>query len=211
MNIKLLNVALGVALTATTLSASAQKNYTQGAVTYSLNLQGQATEVKNYFTPDSTAATFTTGPASIKVLSDAKHDYFAVLVDVPVASMKKAGIATPAEVEDLMSKIPTLTFAPGTETKQISGFNCKKVVATDTKSGKAYDIWVTNDFTTSPTAFPFYYAKAGGFPIQFTSFQQGQEQEVTITSITDEKAPAGTFSIGSGYEKGSLADLNPNR
>ena len=106
-----------------------------------------------------------------------------------------------------MSKVPTFTFTPGTETKQISGFNCSKVVAKDNKTGKSYDIWVTKDIVAPPTAFPFYYANAGGFPVQYTSFQQGMEQAITISGIADTKAPAGTFGIAKDYEKGTLADL----
>ncbi|MDB4920416.1 hypothetical protein [Mucilaginibacter sp.] len=208
MNIKLFNVALGMALTATTLSASAQKNYTQGVVSFTTEMRGQPAEVKEYFTADSTAALITMGPANVKILSNAKHDFFAVVLDVPVASIKKAGIATPAEVEEAMSQLPNFTFTPGTETKQISGFNCKKVVAKDAKSGKTYDIWITNDFTVPETALPVYYAKIGGFPVQYTAFQQGQETSITITSIADTIAPAGTFSIGKDYIKGSMADLS---
>ncbi|SHM17956.1 hypothetical protein [Mucilaginibacter sp. OK098] len=208
MNIKLFNVALGIALTATTLSASAQKNYTQGVVSFTTEMRGQPADVKEYFTADSTAALITMGPANVKILSNAKHDFFAVVLDVPVASIKKAGIATPSEIEDGMSQMPNFTFTPGTETKQISGFNCKKVVAKEAKSGKTYDVWITNDFTVPETALPYYYNKIGGFPVQYTSFQQGQETSITIKSIADTKAPAGTFSIGKDYTRGSMADLN---
>jgi hypothetical protein len=208
MNIKLFNVALGIALTATTLSASAQKNYTQGVVSFTTEMRGQPAEVKEYFTADSSAALITMGPANVKILSNAKHDFFAVVLDVPVASIKKAGIATPSEIEDGMSQMPNFTFTPGTETKQISGFNCKKVVAKEAKSGKTYDVWITNDFTVPETALPYYYNKIGGFPVQYTSFQQGQETSITIKSIADTKAPAGTFSIGKDYTRGSMADLN---
>ncbi|MDB5139654.1 MAG: hypothetical protein JWR12_1570 [Mucilaginibacter sp.] len=208
MNIKFFNVAMGIALTATALSASAQKTYTQGMVAYTTEMRGQPADVKEYFTADSTAAVITVGPANVKLLSNAKHDYFAVVLDVPVASIKKAGIATPAELEEAMAALPTFTFTKTAETKQISGFNCKKVVAKDNKSGKTYDVWITNDITLPPTAFPFYYASIGGFPVQFTAFQQGQETTITISSVSDQKAPAGTFAISKDFEKGSLADLN---
>ncbi len=207
MNIKFFNVALGIALAATTMSASAQKTYTNGAISYSTEVMGQTADVKEYFSPDSSAAVITAGPATIKVLMNAKHDYLAVLVDVPVANMKKAGIATPAEIEEGTAQIPTFTFTPGTETKTISGFNCTKVVAKDTKSGKTYDIWVTKDIVVPSTAIPYYYSGAGGFPVQFTAFQQGQETSITIASITDEKAPAGTYGIAKDFEKGTMADL----
>jgi len=207
MKIKILSVALGLALSATVMSASAQKNYTQGVVTYKTSMRGQDIEIKEYFTPDSTEASFTAGPATIKLLSDVKHKFFVVMVDVPVASIKKAAIYTPDEIDQVMSSLPTFTFTPGTETKQISGFNCKKVVATDNKDKKTYDIWVTNDITTSPTAVPEYYRAIGGFPVQYTAFQQGQSTSVTISSVSDAKAPAGTFSIPSDYDKITKDDL----
>ncbi|GAC1309156.1 MAG: hypothetical protein NVSMB24_24090 [Mucilaginibacter sp.] len=208
MNKKILNVALGIVLAATTYSASAQKVYKSGMVSYSMEMRGQPADVKQYFTPDSTAAVIVVGPANVKVLSNAKRDYLAVLVDVPVASMKKAGIATPAEIEQGMAALPTFTYTPTTETKQISGFNCKKVIAKDTKTGKNYDVWITNDISVPPTAYQPYYSTIGGFPIQFTAFQQGQEAVITISSVSDQKAPAGTFAIGKDFERGTLADLN---
>jgi hypothetical protein len=207
MNIKFFNVALGVALAATTVSASAQKSYTNGCLTYSMDMQGQQADVKDYFTPDSSAAVMTVGPATVKVLMNAKHDYLAVVLDVPVANMKKAGIATAAELDEATSQFPSFTFTPTTETKTISGFNCTKVTAKDSKSGKSYDVWVTKDITVPSTAVPMYYAGIGGLPVQFTAFQQGQEQSITISGITDEKAPAGTYAISKDYQIGSLADL----
>ena len=106
-----------------------------------------------------------------------------------------------------MNGLPTFTFAPGTETKTISGFNCKKVVATDNKDKKTYDIWVTNDIAVPPTAIPVYYKTIGGFPVQYTAFQQGQSTEITVSSVTDQKAPAGTFGIPADFDKISKDDL----
>lgn len=208
MNIKLFNIALGLALSAVALNANAQKNYTQGIVSYTTEMGGQTADVKQYFTADSSAMVMTISSADIRILSNAKRDYFAVVLDVPEANMKKAGIATPAEIEEGKSKRPQFTFTSSTETKQIAGFNCKKVVAKNEKSGKSYDIWITNDITVPSTAVPVYYEKIGGFPVQFTSFQQGQETTITISGVSGDKAPAGTFAIGKDFEKGSLADLN---
>jgi hypothetical protein len=211
MNIKLFNVALGIMLTATAISASAQKNYTEGMITISSAMNGQQIQSKYYFRTDSSALTFNTGPATIKILQDAKTTFLAVLVDVPVASIKKAAIATPSEIEDAMSTLPKLTFAPTTETKQISGFNCKKVIATDTKTNKTYDIWVTNDISVPPTAMASYYAGIGGFPIQYTSFSMGQSVDATVVSISDQKVPAGTFGIAPDFDRITMEDLKNMR
>jgi hypothetical protein len=207
MNIKIFNVALGIVLTATAMSASAQKTYTQGVVTLSTDMRGTPVEIKDYFTPDSSSYSFTAGPATIKILSDAKSTFFAVLVDVPVASIKKAAIMTPAEIEQALDGQPKFTFAPAADTKTISGFNCKKVIATDTKTNKTYDVWITNDITLPASVIPKFYATIGGVPIQYTAFNQGQEASVTISAIADTKAPAGTFSISPDFDKITMDDL----
>ncbi|WP_183574821.1 hypothetical protein HDF18_00250 [Mucilaginibacter sp. X5P1] len=209
MNIKTLTSTLGIALTCIAINAKAQKTINEGVATFSTTIQGQPAEAKQYFKADSAATIVSFGPGNIKILTTAKHDYLAVLLDIPVAGLKKAGIATPAEIEEGEANYPTFTFTPTTETKQISGLNCKKVTAKDNKSGKTYDIWITNDIVVPTTALPFYYANVGGYPVQYTAFQQGQETTITIKSITDGKAPAGTYAIASDFEKVGMSDLHP--
>jgi len=206
MNRKFLTIALGLALTATVMTASAQKKYTEGVATYAMKVNGQEVETKTYFRGDSSYALTQQGPATIKVLSNTKGDYLAILVDVPVASMKKAAVATPAEIEQAQSMEPKFTFTPGTETKVINGFNCKKVMAKDDK-GKEYEAWVTNDVTAPSNGMTKYFASAGGFPVQFTTTQMGQSVNVTLKSMADAKVPAGAFSIPIDYERITLTDL----
>jgi hypothetical protein len=206
MKTKFLSAAMGIALSATLLSASAQKSYTEGIVTMKTSAGGQDVEVKQYFRSDSTAALFAAGPANIKLLADADYKFYAVLASVPAANIKKAAIYTPAEINQVLSTFPAFTFAPSTETKQVSGFNCKKVVATDTRTQKAYDIWITNDIALPADVIDKYYTSIGGVPIQYPSFQQGPDgalviNEYTITGVTDQKAPAGTFGIAPDYDK----------
>lgn len=213
MRIKLFSVVMGIALSATILNASAQKAYTEGLVTYKTSMRGQDVETKEYFKPDSTAVIVTAGPATIKLLTDSTHQFFAVLIDVPVASIKKAAIANPSEIDQMMSGLPTFTFTPTTETKQISGFNCEKVQAKDNKTGTSYDVWITKDISTPPTAIPVYYREIGGFPVQYTAFQQGQggqglvSTDIITTAVTDDKAPDGTFTIGPDFDKITMDDL----
>jgi hypothetical protein len=206
MKINFLSVALGIALSATVWSASAQKNYTEGLVTMKTNSQGQDIELKEYFRTDSTAVTFSAGPVNIKLLSNANYKFFAVLADVPAASIKKAAIYTPEEINKVLNSFPVLTFAPTAETKQVAGFNCKKVVATDTKTQKTYDVWVMNDISLPAAVIDKYYASVGGVPIQYSSFQIGPDgalviAEYTITAVSDQKAPAGTFGIAPDFDK----------
>lgn len=207
MKIKFVTAALGLAFTVGAFNANAQKVYKTGVVSFPTTVRGQPADAKTYFSPDSSATIITFGAGNVKILTAATHKYLAVVLDIPVAGIKKAGIASPSELEEGMNAIPSFTYTPGTETKQISGFNCTKVVAKDSKSGKTYDVWVTKDIKLPETAMPYYYKGIDGFPIQYTGFNQGEEVNITIKSVTEDAAPAGTYAIGKDFEKGSMADL----
>jgi hypothetical protein len=213
MKTKFLSVAVGVVLSATVLSANAQKNYSEGLVTVKTSARGQDIEMKQYFRSDSIATTFSAGPANIKLLADANYKFFAVVAEVSAYKVKKAAIYTPDEINQALSVSPAFTFAPSTETKQISGFNCKKVVATDTKTQKTYDTWITNDISLPSAVIDKCYATIGGVPIQYISFQKGPDgalsiADYTVISVSDQKAPAGTFGIAPDFDKISKDDLD---
>jgi hypothetical protein len=213
MKIKFLSVALGIVLAATVLSAHAQKSYSEGLITLKTSAHGQDIELKQYFRSDSVATLFSAGPANIKLLADANYQFFAVVAEVSAFNVKKAAIYTPGEIDEALSVSPAFTFAPSAETKQISGFNCKKVVATDAKTQKTYDIWITNDLSLPPAVIEKCYATIGGVPIQYTTFQKGPDgalsiAEYTVMNVSDQKAPAGTFGIPPGFDKISKADLD---
>ncbi|MDB5003947.1 MAG: hypothetical protein JWQ34_2172 [Mucilaginibacter sp.] len=205
MNTKL-KIALSLAFTAVAFTASAQKTYTQGVATYSLKTAMGDGESKVSFTADSNVAVTQQGPATIKMLTNSKATYFAILVDVPVASMKKAAVLTPDEIDQFVAAAPKFTFTPTTETKVINGFNCKKVDVKDTKSGSSYTAWITNDIVLPVNVLTKPFIDAGGAPIQFTSIQQGQPVNVTLKSVSEEKVPVGSFGIA-GFDKISLDDL----
>lgn len=198
---------MGIALTATALTASAQKSFTEGTATYEASVGGQSVEAKVMFKGDSSATVMQQGPANIKILGF-KEDYLAVLVNVPVANIKKAAVATPGELEETLSKLPSFTFTPTTETKQIAGYNCKKVIAKDSKSNTSFDTWVTTDISAPASAFSTLYAKAGGFPVQFTVNQMGKNVTNTLKTISDAKVPAGTFGIPAGFDRITLTELS---
>src|SRR5215216_6126183 len=110
MNKTFLKIALGALFAAFTVNANAQKAYTEGVATYSLSTGAGSAEAKVYFSTDSSATVTMQGPATIKILNNAKGTYMAVIVDVPVASIKKAAVLTPDEVDQAMGDMPKLTF-----------------------------------------------------------------------------------------------------
>ncbi|MVN21957.1 DUF4412 domain-containing protein [Mucilaginibacter arboris] len=205
INIK--KATLGLALTTICFAAHAQKNYTEGVITYSVSANGQQTESKTYFKNDSTATKMQQGPATISILSNDKGNYMVVLIDVPVASMKKAAVATPADLEQMKDQEPSFTSTPTTETQTISGYKCKKVKVKDSKSGSTFDAWITNDITAPSNNLTKFFTNMGGYPIKFTTIQRGQPVEVTLKSISDEKVKPGTFAIPADFDRITFEDL----
>jgi len=204
-NIK--GIALGIALSATVLGAKAQKTYTEGTVTYSTSLNGQDGETTVIFKGDSSTNVVQHPPATIKMIGTKGFDYLAIVVDVPVVSIKKAAVMNPGELEDIQSKLPTLTFTPTNETKKIGDFNCKKVSAKDTKSGNSFDVWITNDITMPSNILTDIYKDAGGVPVAFPAAILGVINQLTIKSVSDAKVAAGTFNIPADYERISMSDM----
>ena len=207
MNKSISKIALCAVFAAFGVNANAQKSYNEGVASYSISASMGSADTKVYFTADSSAAVTNNGMYTAKIVSDSKGAYTAILVEVPSMSMRKVAVLTPAEVAQVNGEIPKLTFTPGTETKQINGFNCKKVIAKDAKSGTDIELWITNDIKAPVTSITKPFANAGGTPVKFTTVQQGQTVNVELKSISGDKIPAGTFGIPAGYDKLSFAAL----
>jgi hypothetical protein len=205
-------IGLGLAFTATVIAAKAQKTYTQGVVNYNVNSNGTDVDAKSYFKADSSTFEYSQGPAALKMISNKAFDYFAILVDVPVASIKKAAISTPGEIEEAMDAAPSFTFTATNETKKIGDYNCTKYTAKEIKSGTSYDLWITKDIMLPANILTRAYATVAGTPVIFTFLQAGMggkmvAQTVTLKSVSDDKVPAGTFKIPADFDKMSMSDL----
>jgi hypothetical protein len=208
MKIKQFILGIVLAFSCIAISASAQKTYTEGTATYALATPIGNVEAKIIFNADSNAFVTQQGPANIKAIENTKGTYAVVLVDVPVVSIKKAAVLTADEIKQAVTNAPKYTFTTTTETKQINGFNSKKVIAKDAKSGSTIEIWVTNDIKAPANNLTKIFEGAGGYPVQFKTTQSGQTFDATLKSIAQEKIPTGSFGIPAGFERISLNELN---
>ncbi|MGZ3810757.1 MAG: DUF4412 domain-containing protein [Mucilaginibacter sp.] len=197
--------------------ADAQKKISEGTITYTVSFELPADkqqfaamlpkEITGYFRGDSTATTMQQGPATIKGIQVYKTNYQSMLIDVPVANKKIAVVLTPADIEQIESTNPNLTFANGTETQTIAGYKCKKVTATDGKSGAKYDIWITNDIDIAPNSLSHLVSTLGGVPVKFVTFSQGIKINAEIKEVKETTVPIGFFTATKEYESMSLEDL----
>jgi hypothetical protein len=211
MNNKIFKFALGLSLTIAAFTANAQKNYTEGVITYSTTTPAGSAESKVIFRGDSSAQVIISGPATIKLITTTKHNYFVILVDVPLASKKYVAVLTPDELDQASEDIPKLSFTPSTDTKQIAGYNCKKFTAKDAKSGTDYEVWVTNDITAPGNTISMPFASTGGFPVEVITTLSGQKGDVILKSIVDQKIPAGSFGITKDYDRITYDELKAMR
>ncbi len=204
-NIKKMTLAL--AFTTIGFVAQAQKSFTEGATTYNLTSEGQQSEAKIFFKGDSSSYQFQVGPANIKLLSGNKANFMAILVEVPVASMKKVAVYTPADMEKMKDREPSFTSTPTSETQTIAGYNCKKVIVKDSKNNLTFDVWVTNDISAPSNTFTKYFTDINGFPVKFTTLVQGKKTDVLLKSISAEKVKPGTFTIPADFDRITLTEL----
>jgi hypothetical protein len=208
MKIKQFILGIVLAFSCITISASAQKTYTEGTATYALATPIGDLDAKLIFNADSNAFITQQGPANVKAISNTAGTHGVILVDVSLIDLKKAAVLTPAELKQAEEQAPKYTFTTTTETKQINGFNSKKVIAKDAKSGSTMEIWVTNDIKAPTNSLTKLFKEAGGFPVQFKTSQSGQTFDATLKSIVQEKIPAGSFGIPAGYDRITLNELN---
>lgn len=173
----------------------------KGTITYYTDNQ-QITALKLYFTPDTSAYASFQRAGNIAQLRDSKGQFFASF------SFRSGYVVefyefyeNPFDVSAFLKTAPKFNYTYTEEPKQIFGFKCKKVIATDTKSHESFDVWVTNDISVPSTAMPLFYADIKGFPIQYTVVNDGIKTLQTIRSVTDERVPNRIFGIQHTFQK----------
>jgi|SRR5882724_1030376 len=201
------NMTLATGIAASVVTGLAQQKYSEGIITYDINVRGQDTEASCYFKGDWSAYSFQQGPAKIKAIGNLRGHYSAVLVEVPVAGIKKAAIATPSELETMEDLMPQYSFTPTVETKPIGDYHCRKYRATNTKTRESNDVWATTDISIPTNILTRAYSSLPGVPVLFTISQQGVIQTVTLKSVRKAQVPADAFSIPADFAKVTMEQL----
>jgi hypothetical protein len=201
MNNKFFKIVLGLAIAITSLKASAQTTYESGLYMTSTRVNNNPINMWNYFNQDYMLTRYFSGRSTFKTLTNAHWTLVAILLDVPTAEIKKVAILNPQELKELFSEMPRLTYAPTNETKMISGFNCRRIIATNVVTKRTYDVWTTKDVIMPEAATPVYYQGIDGFPIQYVAFRDGVENMVTVLTIRNVTIPPDTFTVPGDFQR----------
>lgn len=90
------------------------------------------------------------------------------------------------------------------ETKTIAGYPCKKAVMKDESGTISMTIFYTDKISNKAQK---EFVGLKGFPLQYSTTQQGISMEMIAESVTKQSVPDGSFSKSDGYNDISEADL----
>ena len=199
------------------VNANAQQKITEGVVVYTLSWnvpeQAQAmasslpTEVQVFFKGDSSSMKMESQFFSSQSILNTKKEYERMLLDIPMMSKKYSVIFTPADQEMLADKYPQMSFKPSTESKVLNGYKASKFEVYESKTDIKFDVWFTKDIDVVANPLSRFYEPSYGFPLEFTSFQNGLSVKASVKEIQKTSVPAGMFSAGKDYEEMTLTQL----
>ncbi len=199
------------------VNVNAQQKITEGIVVYTLSwnvpeqAQGMAaslpTEVQVYFKGDSSSMKMESQFFSSQSILNTKKEYERLLLDIPMMSKKYSVVFTPADQETLADKYPQMNLKPSTESKVINGYKATKFEVSESKTNTTFDVWFTKDVDIVANPLSRFYEPSYGFPLEFTSFQNGMSVKASVKEIRKTNVPAGMFSASKDYEEMSLTQL----
>ncbi|MFD2163429.1 hypothetical protein ACFSJU_13560 [Paradesertivirga mongoliensis] len=208
---------LSAALALSVTLGFSQKKITEGSITYQVeyevpaNMQAMKaslpTEVKVYFKGDSTSASNKSAMYSSNLIMNPKTEYQRLLLEIPMMNKKLSVRFTPDDIETMKESFPELTFTEGAETKSVASYTGKKYTVSDKKTGKSADAYFTKEIEIPANSLTQYFDKQYGFPLEFTTSQQGMTVRALVKEIKEEKVPAGSFSASKDYEEISFSQL----
>ena len=210
-------IIIGAFLALSSSIGFAQKKINEGSITYQVKYELPAhmqqmkamfpEEIKVYFKGDSTASQNKTPMASTSFIMNQKTEFQRLLLDIPMMSKKYSVKFTPDDVETIRESLPDFTLTEGTDDKTIASFNGKKYSVVDKKSGTASEAVFTKDIEIPANSLTFLFDKKHGFPLEFTTSQQGMSVKAVVKEVKEEKVPAGTFSGSKDYEEITFTQL----
>lgn len=210
-------IILSVALALLATAGFAQKKIAEGSITYQVqydlppNMQQMKAmfpnEVTVYFKGDSSAVLNKNPMANTTFIMNPKTEFQRLLLDIPMMNKKLSVRFTPDDMETMKENFPELAFTEGPDSKTVASYNAKKYVVNEKKSGKNFEAYFTKDIEIPANSFTQYFNKDYGFPLEFTTYQQGMSIRAIVKEIKEGKVPAGSFSASKDYEEITYAQL----
>ncbi len=208
---------LGLSLLMMSMASFAQQKINEGVITYALewNVPPQAqamaanlpTQINVYFKGDTSSMKIESQMFSSKSILNVPKEYERLLLDIPMMGKKFSVIFSPADQEKMSEMMPQMTLKASNESKSYLGYQAQKYAVSESRTNSSFDVWFTKDVEIVANPLSRFYEKSYGFPLEFTSFQNGMSVKASVKEIQSTKVPVGTFVAGTDYEEISLDQL----
>lgn len=93
------------------------------------------------------------------------------------------------------------SYQIGIDTQTIAHYKALKYTLTNKVTGQTDEAWFTKDISLVPNSLTMAFDTTRGFPLSFTTNNNGMMTKTTVKEIKFEPVPAGIFSSPPGYQK----------
>ncbi len=193
----------------------------EGYIKYKMDYEGDVdaqilaqapTSSTVYYKGAKTLKTQETVGATIKMITDNLTGGMITLMDIPMMGKKIAMKQTKEEVEALKEKTKAegeeelkATINETGETKEILGYNCKKV---DVELGEdIFPVYYTTELNVLSNKNEFPFEDIKGVILEYSMNQQGITTHIVATEIKKQKVNASMFTIPSDYEQMTMEEM----
>lgn len=191
----------------------------EGTITYTMDFSSdnpdmamgismmQGSKMMLAFMPGASRTEITMGTfGTISTVADEKSGNILMLMDM--MGMKNAVKTSQKEMQAETKKAADNTKVELTnETKDISGYKCKKAIVT-TEDGQKVDVWYTEQIQAYTQGQQYFNNQIPGMPMAFSANANGMTVNFNVTSIekTADKSKF-TMTIPAGYTEKTYADM----
>ncbi|MBK7882675.1 MAG: hypothetical protein IPJ81_01685 [Chitinophagaceae bacterium] len=195
-----------IVITLTSLSAKAQKAFTEGSLLYTIAIITDNTTSKNAMdgatntvlikgTQSRTNMVSALGTES--TINDSRTGSSFILKEY--SGQKLMITLTKANQEEKNQSYGEITFENTNQTKVVAGYNCKQAIG-KTKSGTVFTVYYTPDLIPANKDYNIIFKNLPGLPLEYEVNTGKMKFTYTLTKITFDPVPSSKFDAPkSGY------------
>lgn len=202
------------------VSASAQKKFTEGIISYDVVINTgsekpknadflDGTTVINYIKGDKSRTEMISPLGSLTTIYDGSKNSIVLLKDI--GEQKYMITLTPDDWKDANKKYEGISFSYVDGEKTILGYKCKKAAA-KIQDGTSYTVWYTTDLIPENKNFQYETRTLPGLAMEYeTVNSKGEKTTYTVSRINLNPVQASKFDLPkSGYRVMTYAESKWN-
>jgi GLPGLI family protein len=198
------------------LSATAQKKFTEGTLSYDVVITTgsdkpknadflDGTTVVNYIKGDKSRTEMVSPLGALTTIYDGTKNSIVILKDI--GEQKYMITLTQNDWKDANKKYEGISFSYENDEKTILNYKCKKAVA-KLQDGTTYTVWYTPDLIPENKNFQYETRSLPGLAMEYEMVNsKGEKTTYTVSKISFSPVPASKFDLPkSGYRVMTYAE-----